>query len=140
MLDPVSGKIMIAGYNPQAGPGNIWLYDPTNDTFTTGPAFPPEVGYAHDFIYFPPDDSFYVLQTDGRVWRVVLNRQNGERLAATCLLRGQGGEQRADKGGARRCLGAHAHKGRHGRRRALVDIGRPHVERNQADFKAKADQ
>src|SRR6185312_17074926 len=54
VLDPVSGKIMIAGYNPQAGPGNIWLYDPTNDTFTTGPAFPPEVGYAHDFIYFPP--------------------------------------------------------------------------------------
>lgn len=85
VLDPVSGKIMIAGYNPQAGPGNIWLYDPTNDTFTTGPAFPPEVGYAHDFIYFPPDDSFYVLQTDGRVWRVVLNRQNLSLTTVTAL-------------------------------------------------------
>lgn len=73
-LDPRSGKIVIAGLGPQVSPGNIWLYDPGNDTYVTGPPFPPAVGYAHDLVYFPPGDCFYALQSDGRVWRVVIDR------------------------------------------------------------------
>ena len=73
-LDPRSGKIVIAGEGPQAGPGNIWIYDPANDTYVTGPPFPHAVGYAHDLVHFPPDDCFYALQADGQVWRVVLDR------------------------------------------------------------------
>ena len=76
VLDPVSGKIIIAGLTPQAGPGNVWIYDPATDTFVTGSPFPSAVGYAHDIVYFPPDDNFYVFQTDGRVWRMTLNRGN----------------------------------------------------------------
>ena len=40
--------------------------------------------------------------------------------------------QEADQRGEGRGLGAHAHEGRHRRRRALVDVGRPHVEGHQA--------
>jgi hypothetical protein len=76
VLDPVSGKVIIAGYTLQSGPGNIWIYDPTDNTYTTGAPFPPAVGYAHDIVYFPPDDAFYVFQSDGRVWRLTLNRAN----------------------------------------------------------------
>ena len=70
---------------PQASPGNIWLYDPANDAYVTGPAFPPAVGYAHDLVYFPPNDCFYALQTDGQVWRVVLDRGALARSTVTAL-------------------------------------------------------
>jgi len=76
VLDPVTGRIVIGGGNPQGGVGKIWLYDPATDTFETGPSFPGEIGYAHDIVYFPPDDSFYVFQSDGRVWRMTLGRPN----------------------------------------------------------------
>ncbi len=76
VLDPVSGRIIIAGLTRSAGPGNIWVYDPVTNTYETGPPFPPSVGYAHDIVHFPPDDNFYVLQSDGRVWRMAFNRGN----------------------------------------------------------------
>ena len=85
VLDPVSGMIVIAGFTRQVGPGNIWLYDTTTNTFVTGPPFPPAVGYAHDIVYFPPDDSFYVFQSDGRVWRMVLDRGNLSLSTVTSL-------------------------------------------------------
>jgi hypothetical protein len=75
-LDPISGRIIVGGTNPQGGVGNIWLYDPATDTIETGPSFPGAIGYAHDIVYFPPDDSFYVLQSDGRVWRMTIGRPN----------------------------------------------------------------
>ena len=84
-LDPRSGKIVIAGLGPQASPGNIWLYDPAGDAYVTGPSFPPAVGYAHDFVYYPPDDCFYAMQTDGRVWRVALDRVEIARSTVTAL-------------------------------------------------------
>jgi hypothetical protein len=76
VFDPISGKILIAGYNQRFGPGSVWVYDPAHNSYTTGAAFPAAVGYAHDIVYYPPDDSFYVFQSDGRVWRMVHNRAN----------------------------------------------------------------
>jgi hypothetical protein len=76
VLDPVSGKVIVAGFTLQSAPGNVWLYDPTENTYATGSPFPPAIGYAHDIVYFPPDDSFYVFQSDGRVWRLTPNRAN----------------------------------------------------------------
>ena len=76
VLDPVSGKIIIAGLGSPANPGYVWLYDPADNTYVTGIPFPVAVGYAHDLVYFPPDDNFYVFQSDGRVWRLTLNRAN----------------------------------------------------------------
>ncbi len=76
VLDPVSGKVIIAGLSAPAGPGSLWIYDPASDSFLTGSPFPSAVGYAHDLVYFPPDDSFYVLQSNGRVWRLTVNRAN----------------------------------------------------------------
>lgn len=84
-LDPRSGKIVIAGLGLQASPGNIWLYDSEDDTYVTGPAFPHEVGYAHDLVYFPLDDSFYALRNDGEVWRLTLDRSEIGRTAVTRL-------------------------------------------------------
>lgn len=76
VLDPVSKHFLIAGYAREASPGFIWIYDPTTDDHFKGPAFPPEVGYAHALVYFPPDDRFYALQSDGRVWKIALDRRN----------------------------------------------------------------
>jgi hypothetical protein len=71
-LDPVSQKILVVGPNPQAGAGAMWLYDPDSDSIATGPAC--NVGLAADVVYFPPNDRFYVLQSEGSVWEITLNR------------------------------------------------------------------
>jgi hypothetical protein len=76
VLDPVTGQVAIAGLNRQAGAGSIWLYDPATDTIQTGPSFPREIGQPLDIVHFPPDGSFYVFKSDGRVWRMTLGRPN----------------------------------------------------------------
>ena len=73
-LDPVSNKIIVIGDNNQAGSGHLWVYDPTTDTFATGPVM--NVGYSHDLVYFPPNDLFYAIQSDGRVWEFKFDRTN----------------------------------------------------------------
>jgi len=43
VLDPVTGRIVIGGGNPQGGVGKIWLYDPATDTFETVSTTPTEI-------------------------------------------------------------------------------------------------
>ncbi len=45
----------------------------------------------------------------------------------------------AQQQGEHGALGDGGHEGRHRRRRALVDVGRPHVERHDAELEADAD-
>ena len=79
------GPGVVAGVNPQGGVGNIWLYDTATDTIQTGPRFPAAIGYAHDIVYFPPDDSFYVFQSDGRVWRMTSAARTSMLTSVTAL-------------------------------------------------------
>ena len=74
-FDPVSQQIIVAGPNNQAGTPYLWLYDPAKDSLVTGPPLP-NVGHSHDLVYFPPNDRFYILQSDGRVWEITLDRSN----------------------------------------------------------------
>ena len=71
--DPRTRLILVIGPNRQAGLGNLWLYDPAADAISTGPSLP-DVGYALDLVYFPPNDRFYALQSDGRVWEINFDR------------------------------------------------------------------
>jgi hypothetical protein len=82
-LDPISRNILVIGANSQAGAGALWLYDPDADSITTGPAI--NVGASPDFIYFPPNDKFYVLQSDGRVWEISLSRSSFNASTVTQL-------------------------------------------------------
>ena len=54
------------------------------------------------------------------------------------LLGGKGDEQQADQGGEPCGLGAGAHESGDRRRRALIDIRRPHMEGDKADLEAEA--
>jgi hypothetical protein len=74
-LDPASGVILVVGPNPQGGTGNVWVYRPSSDSIATGPPIP-DVGYALELVYYPPNDRFYALQSDGRVWEIAFNRGN----------------------------------------------------------------
>lgn len=85
VLDPVSQKFLIAGYGREVSPGYVWIYDPEDDEFIVGPAFPAEIGYAHEIVYFPIDGLFYVFQADGRVWRIALDRQQIMRTTVTSV-------------------------------------------------------
>jgi hypothetical protein len=82
VLDPVSDCLLVIGPNTQAGAGALWLYDPTNDTVTTGPEC--TVGSC-DFVYFPPNDRFYALQSDGGVFEVQIDRQKFAASTVTSL-------------------------------------------------------
>jgi hypothetical protein len=73
-LDPVSNKILIVGPNSQAGEGALWLYDPENDDYVTGPIA--NVDGSPDLVYFPPSGRFYAFQSDGRVWEIRVDRTN----------------------------------------------------------------
>ena len=64
---------------------------------------------------------------------------DGERHAPRFLIGGHGDEQNAQEGGEAGRLGGGAHEGRDGRGRALVDVRRPHVEGDEADLEAEAD-
>jgi hypothetical protein len=74
-LDPLSGNILVVGPNQQGGSGNVWVYDPGADSIVAGSPIP-DLGYAHDLVYFPLNDRFYALQSDGRVWEIGFNRGN----------------------------------------------------------------
>jgi hypothetical protein len=72
-LDPVSGRIVVVGPNPQAGNGGVWVYDPETDSISTA-IRDVSVGFSPELVYWPRDDRFYVLQSAGRVWRIDFNR------------------------------------------------------------------
>jgi len=74
-LDPASGWIIVVGPTAQAGTGNVWVYDPQSDSIATGSPLP-DLGYAHDLVYVPVNDRFYVIQADGRVWEIAFDRSN----------------------------------------------------------------
>ena len=59
-LDPASGRILVVGPNQQGGSGLVWVYDPATDSIAAGSPIP-DIGYAHDLVYFPPNDRFYVM-------------------------------------------------------------------------------
>jgi len=80
-LDPVSGNIVVVGPTAGGGVGNVWLYDPQSDSVSTGQEI--AVGYSPDLVYFPPDDRFYIFQSDGRVWQLALDRT---RFPATSVV------------------------------------------------------
>ena len=54
--------------------------------------------------------------------------------------RGQRGAEDAQQRAEGRGLDARGHEGGHRRRRALVDVGRPHVEGHARDLEAEADE
>jgi hypothetical protein len=59
-LDPTSNRILIAGARANSGPGTIWLYNPDDETYVTGPTFEPSVSTGSgSLVYFPPLDRFY---------------------------------------------------------------------------------
>jgi len=71
-LDPVSGNIVVAGPTAGGSDGGLWLYDPVADAIGNGPQI--AFGYSAKLVYFPPNDRFYVVQSDGRVWEITLDR------------------------------------------------------------------
>ena len=81
VLDPVSGNMIVVGPNSQGGGGNVYLYDPLADAIATGAEI--SIGYSPELVYFPPNDRFYILQSDGRVWELVLDRTH---FAATSVV------------------------------------------------------
>ncbi len=72
-VDPRSGNIIVAGPNEYAGMGSVWVYDPAADRIVET-SIAVDVGGEPDLVYFPGTDRFYVLQGDGRVWELALDR------------------------------------------------------------------
>ncbi len=66
------------------------------------------------------------------------DRQHGQHLLPIDGQRQQTVHQQADHDGERRELGRAADDDRHGRRRAVVDVRNPHVERHGADLEREA--
>jgi hypothetical protein len=75
-LDPVSQKILVIGDRKGAASGALSVYDPDSDSLALAINTPGdgETGYSQDFLYHPPTDTFFVFQSDGRVWQVALDR------------------------------------------------------------------
>ena len=74
VLDPVSATILVVGYTTNFTPGNVWRYAPDEDTITPLLVNGPDVGAEHDIVYFAPADCFFVMQSDGRVWQLTVDR------------------------------------------------------------------
>ena len=73
-LDPQSRRILVVGPGPFSGPGGVWVYDADDDSILL--CCNCDVGGSPDIVYFPPNDRFYVLQSDGRVWEIIFNREH----------------------------------------------------------------
>jgi hypothetical protein len=82
-LDPISNRILIVGAFANSGPGTIWLYNPDDDTYVTGPTFERSVSTGSgSLVYYPPLDRFYFFNfyyTSGTpvpvdVYEITLNR------------------------------------------------------------------
>jgi hypothetical protein len=72
--DPRSGKIIILSRR------GLYTYDPVSEVVTKHLSFARgELGYAQNLIYFPPTDRMYNIKGDGRVFEIILNRDNFSR-------------------------------------------------------------
>jgi hypothetical protein len=74
VLDPVSKLILVVGQGTYSGAGGLWVYNPDDDSVLQ--CLNCNVGGSPDFVYFPPNDRFYALQSDGSVWEVIFNREH----------------------------------------------------------------
>ena len=66
----------MVGYDKDVRNVSMWVYDPVAGSVTATGLTIPDVGYGQNLVYFPPNGKMYLMQSDGTVFEVTLNRGN----------------------------------------------------------------